>query len=58
MTSAPAQVFIGGTFRPSDEAAPVIEAATGERLGAGAAASTAEVDQAVAAARAALPGWR
>ena len=27
-------------------------------LGAGAAASTAEVDQAVAAARAALPGWR
>ncbi len=58
MTSAPAQVFIGGTFRPSDEAVPVIEAATGERLGAGAAASTAEVDQAVAAARAALPGWR
>ncbi len=58
MTSASAQVFIGGAFRPSDQAEPVIEAATGQPLGDGAVASTAEVDDAVAAARTALPGWR
>ncbi len=58
MTSAPAQVFIGGAFRRSDEAQPVIEAATGEPLGDGAVASAADVDDAVAAARGALPGWR
>ncbi len=62
MTSAPAQVsaqiFVGGTFRPADHAEPVLEAATGEHLGDGASAGPADVDAAVAAARAALPGWR
>lgn len=58
MTSAPAQVFVDGGFRPCDDAEPVFEAATGERLGSGASASTAEVDEAVAVARHALPGWR
>jgi aldehyde dehydrogenase (NAD+) len=51
------RIYIGGAFRPSAEVTPVIEAATGEPLGAGADATTAEVDAAVAAARAALPGW-
>jgi aldehyde dehydrogenase (NAD+) len=36
----------------------VIEAATGEPLGPGASATTAEIDTAVAAARAAVAGWR
>ena len=52
------QVYIGGRFRRSDNVTPVIEAATGEPLGDGANAGTADVDDAVAAARAALPGWR
>jgi aldehyde dehydrogenase (NAD+) len=56
--SRPAQVFIDGRFRPSDDVAPVIEAATGEPLGDGASASAAEIDGAVAAARSAFPGWR
>ncbi|HNM84197.1 MAG TPA: aldehyde dehydrogenase [Mycobacterium sp.] len=58
MTSAPAQVFIGGAFRPSDHAVPVIEAATGEPLGDGASAGAADIDHAVGAGRDALPGWR
>ncbi len=52
------QVYIGGRFRRTDNVTPVIEAATGEPLGDGANAGTADVDDAVAAARAALPGWR
>ena len=52
------QVYIGGRFRPSDDVTPVIEAATGEPLGDGANASAADIDDAVAAARSALPGWR
>jgi aldehyde dehydrogenase (NAD+) len=52
-----AQVYIGGKFRATDTH-PVVEAATGERLGDGASASSADIDDAVAAARAALPGWR
>ena len=36
----------------------MIEAATGELLGDGASATEADVDAAVAAARAALPDWR
>jgi aldehyde dehydrogenase (NAD+) len=52
-----ATVYIGGKFRET-ATAPVIEAATGERLGDGASASIADIDDAVAAARAALPGWR
>ncbi|AQA05338.1 aldehyde dehydrogenase [Mycobacterium sp. MS1601] len=51
-----AQVYIGGTFR-STGTHPVIEAATGEHLGDGAAATVADIDAAVAAARAALPAW-
>ncbi len=51
-------VYIGGRFRATDEHHPVIEAATGEPLGSGASASPADIDDAVAAARAALPGWR
>lgn len=52
------QLFIDGDFRTADNAEPVIEAATGELLGDGASATAADVDAAVAAARAALPEWR
>ena len=51
------QVYIGGTFRTTGTA-PVVEAATGEPLGDGASATLADIDDAVAAARAALPAWR
>lgn len=53
-----ARVFIDGQFRTADQVQPVIEAATGEPLGDGASATEADIDAAVAAARAALPGWR
>lgn len=59
MTNATgARVFINGEFRSAERAEPVLEAATGDPLGAGASATEAEVDAAVAAARAALPDWR
>ncbi|MGB3481446.1 MAG: aldehyde dehydrogenase [Mycobacterium sp.] len=51
------RVYIGGTFRRA-ATQPVYEAATGEHLGDGASATTADVDAAVAAAAAALPVWR
>lgn len=51
-------VYINGRFRTADRTEPVLEAATGELLGQGANATTGDVDEAVAAARAALPGWR
>lgn len=54
----PAQLFIDGAFRPAERAESVIEAGTGEPLGSGCAATESEVDLAVSAARAALPGWR
>ncbi len=54
----PAQLFVDGAFRTAERAEPVIEAGTGEPLGSGCAANESEVDGAVAAARAALPGWR
>lgn len=54
----PAQLFVDGAFRTAERAEPVIEAGTGEPLGSGCAANESEVDRAVAAARAALPGWR
>ena len=57
MTGA-AQIFIDGEFRAAGDSEPVLEAATGELLGAGASATEADVDAAVAAARAALPHWR
>lgn len=52
-----ASVFIAGQFRTASEATPVIEAATEQQLGLGSAATESEIDDAVAAARAALPGW-
>ena len=56
MTAAP-QVFIDGEFRMAEKCEPVLEAATGELLGDGASATEADIDAAVAAARAALPEW-
>jgi aldehyde dehydrogenase (NAD+) len=53
-----ARVFIGGQFRAADKIEAVVEAATGELLGNGSAATELEIDDAVAAARSALPGWR
>ncbi|WP_413467562.1 aldehyde dehydrogenase [Mycobacterium sp. RTGN3] len=53
-----ARLFVGGQFRKADEVEPVIEAATGESLGNGSAATESELDDAVAAARTALDGWR
>ncbi|MGV0991886.1 MAG: aldehyde dehydrogenase [Mycobacterium sp.] len=53
-----AKVFIDGEFRVADNCQPVLEAATGELLGNGASATEADIDAAVAAARAALPEWR
>lgn len=50
-------LFIDGEFRVADKAEPVLEAATGELLGDGGSATEADIDAAVAAARAALPGW-
>jgi aldehyde dehydrogenase (NAD+) len=57
-TTSPAQLFIGGKFRAADKVEPVLEAATGEPLGDGASATESEIDDAVAAARSALAGWR
>jgi acyl-CoA reductase-like NAD-dependent aldehyde dehydrogenase len=54
---AGARVFVDGQFRTAAETQAVIEAATGEPLGNGSAATESEVDDAVAAARTALPGW-
>ncbi len=58
MNSKNPELFIDGEFRVADKAIPVLEAATGELLGDGASATEADIDAAVAAARAALPGWR
>jgi aldehyde dehydrogenase (NAD+) len=52
------KLFIGGQFRAADKVQPVVEAATGELLGEGSSATEAEIDDAVAAARTALDGWR
>jgi aldehyde dehydrogenase (NAD+) len=57
-STATATLFIDGRFRAADEVEPVIEAATGEPLGDGCSATESEIDDAVAAARAALDGWR
>ena len=59
MTAATSpRVFIDGEFHRAAQAEPVLEAATGEPIGDGASGTAAEVDAAVAAARAALPQWR
>ncbi len=52
-----ASVFIAGQFRPASAHTAVIEAATEQQLGLGAAATESEIDDAVTAARTALPGW-
>ena len=48
----------GGMVEGSGRTAPVFNPATGEQTAAVALASVADVDRAVAAAAAALPGWR
>lgn len=53
-----ASVFIAGQFRDAADSIAVIEAATEEQLGLGSAATESEIDDAVKAARGALPGWR
>lgn len=52
-----ARLFVGGAFRIASRTEPVIEAATGKPLGAGASVTATEIDDAVAAARAAFEGW-
>jgi aldehyde dehydrogenase (NAD+) len=52
-----ASIFIAGQFRTPEHTEPVIEAATGEFLGNGFSVTESEIDDAVAAARAAFPGW-
>ncbi|OBH61530.1 aldehyde dehydrogenase [Mycobacterium sp. E2479] len=51
------ELFIGGAFRPAGKAQPVIEAATERVLGRGPDATFGDIDDAVAAARKALPDW-
>lgn len=53
-----ARMFVGGEFHKAENVEPVIEAATGEPLGNGSAATGSEIDGAVTAARSALVGWR
>src|SRR5262245_48626206 len=53
-----ARLFVGGQFQQATNVEPVIEAATGEPLGHGSAATAGEIDTAVAAARGALASWR
>jgi len=57
-TTSHPQFYIDGEFHLAGTAEPVLEAATGELLGNGASATEADIDAAVAAARAALPQWR
>jgi aldehyde dehydrogenase (NAD+) len=45
-----ARLFIGGEFRAADKVEPVIEAATGDPLDDGSAATESEIDDAIAAA--------
>ena len=52
------RLFVDGRFRKAAHVEPVIEAATGEPLGNGCSATESEIDDAVAAAGAALEGWR
>ncbi len=58
LASSSARFFADGRFLTADNAEPVLEAATGEPLGAGACVAESDIDVAVAAARRALPGWR
>jgi acyl-CoA reductase-like NAD-dependent aldehyde dehydrogenase len=62
VTSSPAQFraqfFMDGRFHTADTVEPVVEAATGEPLGDGACVTESDINEAVAAARRALPDWR
>src|SRR4051812_10318520 len=49
--------YIGGEWRTTGEHLPVIDPATGDQWSTVDLAGAAEVDAAVAAARAAAPGW-
>jgi acyl-CoA reductase-like NAD-dependent aldehyde dehydrogenase len=52
------ELFIDGRFRRASKVEFVLEAATERLLGKGPSATMADVDDGVAAARRALPGWR
>jgi phenylacetaldehyde dehydrogenase len=54
----PLRLYIDGEFTATDQQMTVMNPATGQPLAAAPLASTADVDRAVRAARAALPGWR
>jgi malonate-semialdehyde dehydrogenase (acetylating)/methylmalonate-semialdehyde dehydrogenase len=49
--------FIGGTAVPADDGSPIFNPATAVQTGIAAAGTAAEIDTAVAAARAALASW-
>jgi aldehyde dehydrogenase (NAD+) len=57
VTETGARVFVDGSFRKAAQVQQVFEAATGEPLGNGSAATESEIDDAVSAARGALSGW-
>ncbi|ORA18897.1 aldehyde dehydrogenase [Mycobacterium asiaticum] len=52
------KLFTDGKFRDAGNVEPVLEAATETVLGLGASATRGDIDDAVDAARRALPGWR
>ncbi len=54
------QLFINGSWRSGedDDAAPVINPATGETIAEVPLASTGDLDEALAAAERAWPAWR
>jgi acyl-CoA reductase-like NAD-dependent aldehyde dehydrogenase len=54
----PGQLFVGGRWRPAAEHLDVLDPSTGRVITIAAAADAADVDAAVAAARAAFPAWR
>jgi aldehyde dehydrogenase (NAD+) len=60
MDLSSAEHFIGGQFVRShgSESAPIINPATEERVGSAKVGDQTDVERAVSAARAALPGWR
>ena len=54
----PGQLYVAGDWRPAGERMDVVDPATGDVVTTAAAATASDVDDAVAAARAAFPGWR
>ena len=57
-TEAAAEHFIDGQFRRAERTETVIEAATETSIGEGPSATHGDIDDAVAAARRALDGWK